>query len=101
MDYAYLKPIKRRNIHNSNVSHRNVNFPDGFWWPSWMYADLESCHKVPLDNKTEFVLGPPLDYETRTFPGSENVKSTIFILKSNDVHVSTFSIKMENHYFVV
>ena len=61
MDYAYLKPINRRNIHNSNVSDRNVNFPDGFW----MYADLESCHKMPLDNKTEFVLGPPLDYETR------------------------------------
>ena len=65
MDYAYLKPINRRNIHNSNVSDRNVNFPYGFWWPSWIYADLESCHKVPLDNKTEFVLGPPLDYETR------------------------------------
>jgi len=37
--------MKRRLIHHSKVSGRKVNFPDGFWRPSWIYADYESCPK--------------------------------------------------------
>jgi len=27
------------------IFRRQVNFPDGFWQPSWSYADYESCPK--------------------------------------------------------
>jgi len=44
---AYLKPIKRCLIHHSMAIGPKVNFPDVFWRPSWIYADYESCPKLP------------------------------------------------------
>ena len=46
MDSAYLKIIKRHLIHHSKVRGRKVNFLDGFWWPSWIYANYENCLKL-------------------------------------------------------
>ena len=54
MDSAYPKTHR---IHHPKVSGRKVNFPDVFWWPSWIYADYESCPKLPSCSRT------PLDYE--------------------------------------
>ena len=64
----------------------------------------QSCY---LGNKAEFVLGPHYitNYKTnsieKNFYKFRNVKSAILILTSNDIHVSTISIKKENHYFVL
>jgi len=32
-------------INSSKVGH--PSFLDGFWWPSWIYADYESFPKLP------------------------------------------------------
>jgi len=37
--YIYIKSI-------FSVSGK-VSFPDGFWWPSWIYPVYESCPKLP------------------------------------------------------
>jgi len=34
------KPIKRRLIQHLKLSEWKANFLDGFWWPSWIYADF-------------------------------------------------------------
>jgi len=34
-------------IYHSKVIGQKVNFSDGFLRPSWIYADYESCPKLP------------------------------------------------------
>ena len=64
------------------VSGWKVNYPDGFWWPSWIYADYESCQKLPSWQQSWTCSRTPLDYEWpnmllgKNKLGSENVKST-------------------------
>jgi len=43
LDSAYLKTHNNRRITHFKVSGWKFNFPAGFWWPSWIYADYESC----------------------------------------------------------
>jgi len=39
--------MKSRLIHHFKVSGWKVNFQDGFWRASWIYADYEICTKMP------------------------------------------------------
>ena len=47
MDSTYLKTHTNRLINHFKVSGWKVNFPDGFWWPTLIYADYESCPYLP------------------------------------------------------
>ena len=42
MDSAYLKTYRNILTTHFKVSGWKVDFPDRFWWPSWIYADYES-----------------------------------------------------------
>ena len=50
--------MKRRLIHHSKAFGPKVNFPDAFWWPSWIYADSESWPKLQSWQQGQFVLEP-------------------------------------------
>jgi len=46
------------------TSGSKVNFPDGLWWPSWIYADYESCPRLPAWQQSWICSRTPVDYES-------------------------------------